>query len=93
MLTNDKIIIIVVNRQNKCPFFPCPFFSTLTDRPPADVYSVVQVPDGQQITSLVLLVYFRLESNSVVIYTIIGQECAYYYFASVTLLSSNWICI
>ena len=50
----DNYIIIVVNRQNKGPFFPCPFFSTLTDRPPAVVYSVVQVPDGQQIISLVL---------------------------------------
>ena len=41
------------------------------------MYSVVPVPDGQQIISLVLLVYFRLESNSVDIYTIMGQECGY----------------
>ena len=27
------------------------------------------------------------------IYTIMGQERAYYYFASVTLLSSYWTCI
>ena len=40
------------------------------------MYSDGQIPDGQQIISLVI-VYFRLESNSVFIYTIIGQECAY----------------
>ena len=90
---NDNYIIIVVNRQNKGPFFPCPFFSTLSDRTPADVYSVVQVPDGLLIISLVLLVYFRLESNSVDIYTIMGQERAYYYFASVVLRISYWTCI
>ena len=41
------------------------------------MYSLVQVPDVQQILSLVLLVYFRLESNSVDIYTNMGQECGY----------------
>ena len=39
------------------PLFSLPFFLKLSDRPPADVYSVVQVPDGQQIISLVLLVF------------------------------------